>query len=79
MEKAKEILVYVLAIVIVICFMLLLALLIFQEVPAPNSELLYTMVGVFGTMTITVINYYFGSSKGSADKTKIMANGNAPK
>ena len=79
MEKAKEILVYVLAIIIVLCFMLLLALLVFQEAPEVNSELLYTMVGVFGTMAITVVNYYFGSSKGSADKTKIMANGNAPK
>ena len=79
MERAKEILIYVLAIVITLSFMFLLALLIFQEVPAPNSELLYTMVGVFGTMAITVINYCFGSSKGSADKTKIMANGNSPK
>lgn len=79
MEKAKEVLVYVLAIVIVICFMLLLGLLIFQETPEVNSELLYTMVGVFGTMAITVVNYYFGSSKGSSDKTKIMANGNYPK
>ena len=79
MDKAKEILMYVLAVIIVLSFLLLLALLIFQEVPALNSELLYTMVGVFGTMAITVINYYFGSSKGSADKTKIMANGNSPK
>jgi len=60
MDKAKEILMYVLAVIIVLSFLLLLALLIFQEVPALNSELLYTMVGVFGTMAITVINYYFG-------------------
>ena len=64
MDKAKEILMYALAVVIIISFMILLALLIFQEVPTPNSDLLYTMVGVFGTMAITVINYYFGSSKG---------------
>jgi len=78
MDKAKEILMYALAVVIIISFMILLALLIFQEVPAPNSDLLYTMVGVFGTMAITVINYYFGSSKGSADKTKLIANGKKP-
>ena len=78
MDKAKEILMYALAVVIIISFMILLALLIFQEVPTPNSDLLYTMVGVFGTMAITVINYYFGSSKGSADKTKLIANGKKP-
>ena len=72
MEKAKEILVLTLAIVIIMCFMALLALLIFQEVPKPNSDLLYIMVGVFGTMAVTVINFYFGSSNGSKDKTKML-------
>ena len=45
MDKAKEILMYVLAVIIVLSFLLLLALLIFQEVPALNSELLYIRTG----------------------------------
>ena len=79
MDKAREILMFAMAVILILSFLILLALLVFQEVPVPNSQLLYTMVGVFGTMAVTVINYYFGSSKGSSDKTKIIANGNTPK
>ena len=79
MEKAKEVFKYTLAVVIIICFFGLLGLMVFQGVPEPNSDLLYILAGVVGTMAVTVVNFYFGSSKSSEDKTRIMANGNAPK
>ena len=79
MEKAKEVFKYTLAVVIIVCFFGLLGLMVFQAVPESNSRLLDILTGVVGTMAVTIVNFYFGSSKSSEDKTRIMANGNAPK
>ena len=75
MNKAHEWLRYILAIVIIVCFFGLLGLLVWKAIPESNSELLYILVGSLGTMVATIIAFYFGSSKSSEDKTKIIANG----
>ena len=54
-------------------FFAVLALLIYQQ-PVDNP-VLNAMVGVLGTVTVGVANYFFGSSKGSADKSEMIKNG----
>lgn len=54
-------------------FFILLAGLVFRAIPPESREVLSAMTGVLGTMTVGINTYYFGSSSGSAAKTRIMA------
>jgi len=73
MKTWKEIYQYILGALIVLSFFAVLALLIYQQ-PVDNP-VLNAMVGVLGTVTVGVANYFFGSSKGSADKSEMIKNG----
>jgi len=72
--KSKEIFQYALAALIVIAFFVVLALMIEKGTDA--NPVLNVMVGTLGTITVMVASYFFGSSKGSADKNDIIKNGN---
>jgi hypothetical protein len=72
METWKEIYQYILGALMVLCFFGIIAILIFVQ-PA-GSDVLYTLCGVLGTITVGVANYFFGSSKGSSDKNKMLTN-----
>ncbi len=71
--NAKEIYQYALAALIVIAFFIVLALMI--EKGSDANPVLNVMVGTLGTITVMVASYFFGSSKGSADKNDIIKNG----
>ena len=43
-----------------------------QPVDPQAEKVLYAMVGVLSTMSVGVINFFFGSSKGSKAKTDIL-------
>jgi len=73
MKTWKEIYQYVLGALVVLAFFATLTLLIYQQ-PADNP-VLNAMVGVLGTITVGVANYFFGSSKGSSDKNEMIRNG----
>ena len=47
--------------------------LIYAEASGKMNEAMLIMVGSLGTMAGGVVNYYFGSSSGSARKDEIMA------
>ena len=73
MEKAKEIYMYALGAIIVLGIIALIALLIYVPMPTANKDVLLVAVGVFTAKFADVVSYFYGSSKSSGDKTKIMA------
>ena len=70
----KEVYMYVLASLLFIGFFIVLVLLLKHAIPEENKELVHTLLGVLGTCFVMTITYFFGSSKGSADKTEMMNN-----
>lgn len=69
----KDINLYVLAWTVVASFFLIVALLLYKAIPVGQDNIVYMLLGTLGTGFITVLSYFFGSSKGSADKTTLLA------
>lgn len=65
---------YSIAGVIVLGFVALLIILIFHLAPDGNQTLLNVLVGSFATMTVGVVNYFFSSTKSSAEKNDMLFN-----
>ncbi len=63
----------ILAIAVTGGFFTLLGILCFAAVPAASENVLFALSGILGTAWTSVISYFFGSSAGSAAKTKILA------
>ena len=63
----------ILAIGVTLGFFSLLAVFCFRELPQSSATILNIMVGSLGTAWAGVISYYFGSSSGSADKSRTIA------
>ncbi len=72
MQTIKDVYMYLLGGLIVAGFFLLLYLLVYQGVPEINKDILNIVVGALIGMAGNVVNYFFGSSKGSADKTQLL-------
>lgn len=45
------------------------------EIPETNREIAWILFGVIATQTTTALNWWFSSSKGSSDKTKLLNGG----
>ena len=72
MEKIKEISLYVLGALIAIGFFALLYILVYKSIPVENKDVLNLVIGALIGSFTTVVSYFFGSSKGSSDKTKLI-------
>lgn len=70
--KTKDLFMYALGSLIVLAFFALLALLVFNGIPEQNESLLNIAIGSLLAAFATVVGYFYGSSKGSSDKTEIM-------
>jgi drug/metabolite transporter (DMT)-like permease len=68
----KDIFMYVLAGVLVTCAGLMVALLVFVPIPTENHDAIMLIVGTVLGWGGAIVTYYFGSSKGSADKTALL-------
>ena len=64
---------YVLAWVIVLGFFGLIGALMFVEIPTKQSEVMFMLFGTLSAGFGAVIQYFFGSSKGSSEKTEHIA------
>jgi hypothetical protein len=71
--KGKDLFQYILGGLIVAGFFILLYLLVNAEVPEKNQGLLNLVVGALIGSFATVVSYFFGSSKGSAEKTDLLS------
>lgn len=54
-------------------FFLVLAMMMSQQFPTEAETEFSIMLGALATMTAAVVNYYFGSSADSAEKTRAMS------
>lgn len=71
-KDTKEIIQYSFGGIIIILLFIIVALLIFKDIPKENKDVLNIGIGVvlgWGTM---IVAYFFGSSKGSADKNEML-------
>lgn len=70
--QTREIHLYIISVFIITGFFTLVGLLIFFDIKDGSKEIVYTLLGTLGASFGAVINYFFGSSEGSKDKTKLL-------
>jgi hypothetical protein len=59
---------------VIAAFWFMLYTVVFITLPEPNRELFIHLLGIIeGAYVGGVVGYYYGTSKGSADKTKLLA------
>ena len=63
----------VLGLAVISGFFFVLTIMLLRELPAEADTEFSIMLGSLATMTAAVVNYFFGSSADSREKTKIMA------
>ena len=76
MKKTREIAMYILGGLIVAGFFILLYILLFQQVPEDNKDILQIAVGALIGAFTGVVGYFYGSSAGSKDKTEMIGKQN---
>jgi len=69
--KGKEIYMYVLGAVVILGF---IAVMIFLIISGKYETAINLMIGAIITMATMVVSYFYGSSKGSADKNETIRN-----
>lgn len=70
--KSKEIYQYALGALVVIVFFAILFAVIQRAIPDGNKEIAYLVVGALVAKFGDVVNYFYGSSKGSSDKNEML-------
>ena len=53
-------------------FFVLIIILVFFDIKDGSKEIVYTLLGSFGTAFGMAMSYFFGSSEGSKEKTKML-------
>ena len=74
MKNVKDLYMYILGGLISIGFFFVLVLLIYKPMPADNRDIFYLIVGALISFEGVIINYFYGSSRGSAEKSEIIKN-----
>jgi hypothetical protein len=55
-------------------FLLIVYTVLYRTLPEGNEKLVYHLLGVVEGVSVTMFAYYFGSSKGSKDKSALLNN-----
>ena len=74
-KLAREIGLYVIAGIIIFSTFRILSLALGAEMPEKNRDLIMLISGMIVSKFGTVVDWFFGSSKGSADKTEKLGGG----
>lgn len=69
----KETFMYVLGALVVLLSASVIFLLIFHDLPENNKDIVNIALGTLLGMAVTVVGYFYGSSKSSTDKTEIIS------
>ncbi len=72
--KFKDIYMFVLGGLVVIGFFTILYIVFKVELPGGNKDIALILLGVLGAKFGDVVSYFYGSSKGSTDKTEMIHN-----
>lgn len=73
MGKGKEIYMYVLGAIVVLCTFAYGTLIVLHEIPAGSKDAVMLFAGQLLGMALLVVGYFYGSSKSSADKNEMIA------
>ena len=79
MEKAKNVFMFVLGGLFTLGFFAVLGMFIFRSVPEGNATAMNILLGVLASGITTILGYFYGSSKSSADKTVLLSKADAIK
>jgi hypothetical protein len=72
--RTKEIYMYFLGGFVVAISAIIIICLIFQPLPEVNKDIVNIALGALLGMAVTVVGYFFGSSKSSSDKNELLTN-----
>lgn len=78
LKTRKDVYMYTLGAMIVLGILAIVIILINVEIPDKNAQALNLIIGALIGSFTSVVQYFFGSSKGSADKNEIIANTQKP-
>jgi hypothetical protein len=77
--KTKDMMIYIFSGLIIIATLVWFAIILFITIPAENKTIVDMAAGVFlGSGWTQILNWWFGSSKGSADKNEIISKQQPP-
>jgi hypothetical protein len=63
---------YFVCIIGLAAFSFILYVLVYNSIPDANRDLFIHAIGMVEGVAVSIFSYYFGSSKGSAEKTKLL-------
>ena len=73
-KTIKDIYQYALGAIIIIGFFVFMYILLKSEIAGNNRDLLFLAAGTLLSAFTTVVTYFYGSSKGSAEKDILLRN-----
>lgn len=71
-STVKDVYMYILGAIVVLALVAISTLLIFHAVPVESKDALNIALGALIAAALAVVQYFFGSSKGSSDKTALL-------
>ena len=76
--KAKEIYMYALAALFVIGYFILIGLILTMVIPEQNKDIALMLFGTLTAGVSLILGYFFGSSKGSEEKNRMLLQSRPP-
>ena len=76
--KAKEIYMYALAALFVIGYFILIGLILTMVIPEQNKDIALMLFGTLTAGVSLILGYFFGSSRGSEEKNKLLLQSKPP-
>jgi hypothetical protein len=72
-KLGRELGMYIIALVVIGCTLWTLYKLFGVEIPAANRDAIMLVIGAFVSKFSTIVDWFFGSSKGSSEKTEALS------